>query len=152
MALPTKDLPKSWWKAPLRPPLCRIPSHPLLHPESPTLYSWKEVGRGGGRFHDHKETFSIGSQHAFGASLVAQWLRIHLPMQGTRVQSLIQEDPTCRGASKSVHHNYWGCGLEPTSHNYWAHAPQLLKPTHLESVLCNKRGHRNEKPAHPNEE
>ena len=40
------------------------------------------------------------------ASLVAQWLRIHLPMQGTRVRALVQEDPTCRGATKPVHHNY----------------------------------------------
>ena len=31
-----------------------------------------------------------------GASLVAQWLRICLPMQGTRVRALGQEDPTCR--------------------------------------------------------
>ena len=41
----------------------------------------------------------------FGASLVAQWLRICLPMQGTRVRALIREDPTCRGATKPVHHN-----------------------------------------------
>ena len=25
-------------------------------------------------------------------------------------------------------HNYWACALEPTSHNYWAHEPQLLSP------------------------
>ena len=42
----------------------------------------------------------------WGTSLVAQWLRIHLPMQGTRVRSLIQEDPTCHGAAKPVRHNY----------------------------------------------
>ena len=41
-----------------------------------------------------------------GASLVAQWLRICLPMQGTQVQGLVREDPTCRGATKAVHHNY----------------------------------------------
>ena len=41
-----------------------------------------------------------------GASLVAQWLGICLPMQGTWVQFLVQEDPTCRGATKPVHHNY----------------------------------------------
>ena len=41
-----------------------------------------------------------------GASLVSQWLRIHLPMQGTRVRALVQEDPTCRGATKPVSHNY----------------------------------------------
>ena len=41
-----------------------------------------------------------------GASLVAQWLRIRLPMQGTRVQALVWEDPTCRGATKPMRHNY----------------------------------------------
>ena len=41
-----------------------------------------------------------------GVSLVAQWLRICLPMQGTRVRALVWEDPTCRGATKPVRHNY----------------------------------------------
>ena len=41
-----------------------------------------------------------------GTSLVAQWLRIHLLMQGTWVRALVQEDPTCRGATKPVSHNY----------------------------------------------
>ena len=54
-----------------------------------------------------------------GASLVAQWLRICLPMQGTRVRAVVREDPTCYGATKPLHHNYWACALEPTSHNYW---------------------------------
>ena len=35
-----------------------------------------------------------------GTSLVAQWSGIRLPMQGTRVRSLVQEDPTCHGATK----------------------------------------------------
>ena len=73
-------------------------------------------------------------------------------MQGTRVQTLVREDPTCRGATKPMRHNYWVCALEPTSHNYWAGVLQLLKPAHLEAVLCNKRSHRNEKPTHHNEE
>ena len=38
--------------------------------------------------------------------LVAQWLRTHLPMQGTQVQALVREDATCRGAAKPVCHNY----------------------------------------------
>ena len=49
------------------------------------------------------------SSHArtqWGTTLVAQWLRIHLPMQGTRVRALVKEDPTCRGATKPVRHNY----------------------------------------------
>ena len=41
-----------------------------------------------------------------GASLVAQRLRICLPMQGTRVRALVREDPTCRGATRPVSHNY----------------------------------------------
>ena len=40
------------------------------------------------------------------ASLVAQWLRVCLPVQGTRVQALVWEDPTCRGATRPVSHNY----------------------------------------------
>ena len=42
----------------------------------------------------------------YRASLVAQWLRIHLPMQGTRVRALVWEDPTRRGATGPVSHNY----------------------------------------------
>ena len=40
-----------------------------------------------------------------GASLVAQWLRICLLMQGTRVRALVWEDPTCHGAAGPVSHN-----------------------------------------------
>ncbi|XP_054945649.1 ras-related protein Rap-2a isoform X2 [Physeter macrocephalus] len=39
-------------------------------------------------------------------SLVAQWLRIRLPVQGTQVRALVREDPTCRGATKPARHNY----------------------------------------------
>ena len=77
-------------------------------------------------------------------SPVAQWLRIRLPIQGTWVRALVREDPTCHGAAKSVHHNYWACALEPASHNYWAHVPQLLKPVRLEPVLHCRRSHCNE--------
>ena len=87
-----------------------------------------------------------------GTSLVAQWLRIRLPVQGTRDQSLVREDPTCSGATKPVHHNYWACALEPVSHNYWARASQLQKPTCLEPLLRNKRSHHNEKPTYHKEE
>ena len=41
-----------------------------------------------------------------GTSLVAQWLRILLAMQGTQVRALVWEDPTCRRATKPVHHYY----------------------------------------------
>ena len=39
-----------------------------------------------------------------GASLVAQWLRVRLTMQRTRVRAPVQEDPTCRGAAGPVSH------------------------------------------------
>ena len=47
-------------------------------------------------------------------SLVAQWLRICLPMQGTRVQSPLRE---------------WRFHMQ--QHFYWAHRPQLQKCTCL---------------------
>ena len=37
---------------------------------------------------------------------LVQRLRVCLPMQGTWVQSLVQEDSTCRGATKPVGHDY----------------------------------------------
>ena len=41
-----------------------------------------------------------------GAFLVVQCLGIHLVRQGTLIQSLVQEDFTCPGATKPVCHNY----------------------------------------------
>ena len=83
-----------------------------------------------------------------GTCLVAQWLRIHLPMEGTQVQALVQEDPTCHGATKPCDTTTEPALLarkpqllKPTSHNYWsphaattearaprAHALQQEKP------------------------
>ena len=56
-----------------------------------------------------------------GASLVAQWLRVCLPMQGTRVRALVWEDPTCHGATGPVSHSYWACASG-------ACAPQQERP------------------------
>ena len=87
--------------------------------------------------------------------------RIRLPMQGTRVRALVQEDPTCCRATKPVCYNYWACALEPTNHSYWAREPQLLSPRattteartpRARAVLRNKRSHCNEKSAHRNGE
>ena len=87
-----------------------------------------------------------------GLPWLAQWLRIHLLMQGTRVRALVREDPICRGATKPVRHNYWACALELANRNDWACVPQLLKPTCLELTLHSKRSHHSEKPVHYNEE
>ena len=47
-----------------------------------------------------------GLKNVFRASLVAQWLRICLPMHGTRVRALVWEDPTCHGATRPMSHSY----------------------------------------------
>ena len=65
------------------------------------------------------------------ASLVVQWLRICLAVQGTWVQSLVWEDSTCQKATKPMQ-------------------PQLLKPMCLEPVHHNKKSHRNDNPTHHN--
>ena len=71
-------------------------------------------------------------------SLVVQQLRIYLPKQGTRVQSLLQEDSTWHRATKPMSQNYWACALQTASCNHRAHMP----------FLCNKRSHHSEKPTH----
>ena len=80
---------------------------------------WLLMGRGWGCYkhtmHSNKELSSPG------ASLVAQWLRICLLVQGTRVRALVWEDPTCHGATRPVSHNYWACASG-------ACAPQQERP------------------------
>ena len=56
---------------------------------------WKKI------FHANENQKKAGR-----ASLVAQWLRIRLPMQETRVRALVREDLTCHGTTKPVRHNY----------------------------------------------
>ena len=93
-------------------------------------------------------------------SVVVRWTGIHLPMQGTQVQSPIWGDPTRRETAEP--HTATGPVLqslqaatpdaEPAGSNYWARVPQLLKPTLPAPVTCNKRSHPNEKPRHCNQE
>ena len=62
----------------------------------------------------NKEVEQRGLKRGWGASLVVQWIRIRLPMQGTQVRSLAWEDSMCCRATKP------GCSR--------AHKPQLLSP------------------------
>ena len=61
-------------------------------------------------------------------------------MQGTQLQSLVQEDSTWLRATKLVHRNYRVCVL------------QILKPACLEPVLRSEGSHHKEKPAHNNKD
>ena len=58
------------------------------------------------RYHLTPVRMAIIKKSTNRASLVAQWLRICLPMQGTRVRALVWEDPTCHGATGPMSHNY----------------------------------------------
>ena len=88
-----------------------------------------------------------------GASLVAQWLGVRLPMQGTRVRALVPEDPACRGAAGPVSHSCWACASG-------ACAPQRERPRWWEAralrwgvaPTCRgwrKPSHRGEDPTQP---
>ena len=60
------------------------------------------------------------------------WLsgkRNRSPVQETRVQSLVQEDPMGCKATEPVCHNYWTWAREPTICKSWARMPQQLRLT-----------------------
>ena len=74
-----------------------------------------------------RESEKVNIRHQFWikesdaeTSLVVQQIWTHLPMQGTRVRSLVWEDPTRRRATKPEHYSYW------------VHELQLLTPVRLE--------------------
>ena len=58
------------------------------------------------KFCGNDHLYVHAKQVKYRASLVAQWLRICLLMQGTWVRALVWEGPTCHGAIKPVSHNY----------------------------------------------
>ena len=88
----------------------------------------------------------------YGISPLVQWIRIRLPVQGTRVQSLVREDPTHLRAAKPGCHStepvpFRAC--EPQILSPRAATPEALAPR---PHALNKRGHRSEQPAHHSQE
>ena len=85
-----------WWECKLIQPLWRflkkLKIELLYDPAIPLLGIYPEK--------------TIIQKESCGASLVAQWLRVCLLMQGTRVRALVWEDLTCCGATGPVSHNY----------------------------------------------
>ena len=64
-------------------------------------------------------------------------------MQETWVRFLVQEDLTCDGAAKPMHHKYWPCALEPRAtttetHKSRACAPQEEKPQQWEAAPATR--------------
>ena len=58
--------------------------------------------------------------HREGRSGLPSWLRgrVLLPMEETRVLSLVWKDPTGCGEAEPMRLRYWACALEPLSCNY----------------------------------
>ena len=69
---------------------------------------------------------SVTHNNTVWTSLVLQWLRVHLPMQGTWTRALVWEYPTCHGATPFLHHSQW------------AHVRRLWKPTHPRAMRPRK--------------
>ena len=84
-------------------------------------------------------------------SLVVQWMRIHLPMQGTWVQSLVQKIPhAAEQLSLST------TTTEPSLWGPWATTTELLCGNYWNlctlGPVLHKRSHHSEKPVHRNKE
>ena len=101
------------------------PGSPLDSPLQPVLESSQPIW------------LTVLRKH-YGISLLVQWLKICLPMQGTQVQFLDWKDSICRGATKACESQL----LKPTGSR--AHALQQEKPPHwvacalqLESSSCS---------------
>ena len=72
-------------------PYIKVPFNVL-----PIFQSWLFLGS---MAHTHQSC-------TFKTSLMVQWIRIHLPLQGTWVQSLVGEDSACHRRLKPMHHNH----------------------------------------------
>ena len=62
---------------------------------------------------------------------MAQWLRVRLPVQGTRVRALVREDPTCHRVAGLV--------------------SMVAEPVRPEPVLRSGRGRNRERPTYRKE-
>ena len=67
---------------------------------------------------NHKANF-VKTGAKFGLPWLPSGKEFCLTVKGTQVQPLIQDDSTCHGATKPVHHNHWACALEPMGHSSW---------------------------------
>ena len=93
----------------------------------------------------HLDTQSASSdwstqlKHDQGTSLVVQWLRICLPMQGTQVRSLVWEESTCCGTTKPKQHNYWNPCTQSLCSATREATTSRTPCTTTKSSLCSRR-------------
>ena len=91
---------------------------------------------------------------------MVQWIRIHLPVQGTWVRPLVQDYPTCHRATEPVHHRYQAQVLQPPSPRTQSvcsptreatavRSPSARMNSSLNSLQLDKAQQSNEDPAQP---
>ena len=114
ITLPSKDLIQIWWRN--QKLYWQAKAKRIQHHQTSSTTNAKGTSLSG----KHKRRKGPTKTNQW-ASLVAQWLRVCLPMQGTGVRALVWEDPTCRGATGPVSHNCWACASG-------ARAPQQERP------------------------
>ena len=68
------------------------------------------------------------------------WLRLYLPMQGTRVRPLVWDDSAGWRAPKSVRHNYWAC----MPYSLW---PATREATAMRNCEASAPGARPQRPS-----
>ena len=99
-------------------------AHPIHHPQSSSMLQ-KSSSRQEQLRHPglSSSTHPSLKRWKLRPSLVVQWLRSCLPVQGSN--RLRKEDPMCHRAGR------------PTRCSCWPHTPQIQRPRPLEPVCCN---------------
>ena len=98
----------------------------ILCDEGLKHFAWQPLDSGlnkvgMGFFYKKKKT----TRRKVQTSLVVQWLRIRLPVEGTQVRSLVQEDPTSWGPAQPRYHSCWSaCAQSPCSATRGRHGEQ----------------------------
>ena len=97
---------------------------------------------------DHLKRLTIIQKKSDGGtSLVIHWLIIHLPMWGTRVQTMVWEDSACQGATKPTRSQLFSqhsrtCELQllsPCAATTKAYSPRACEPQLEQPLLSSTR-------------
>ena len=138
-----KDTPCSWIrkrnvvKIVMLPKLIdRINKNPYQNPQCFSCISCQA----------NPKTWYRSTRHPARASPVVCWLRIHLSMEATQVQSLVQEDPTGHGATKLLAtatelalQTPRAAAAEPTRHGLWSPCTRSSCSTTREATAVRSR-------------
>ena len=97
----------------------------LILPHKVNVFTWNRFSSGADMTQSRLFCFLKNTTNR--TSLVVQWIKIYLPMQGTQVRFLVGDDSTCCRATK------------PVGHDCWVHALQQAKPLQWEACAPQQR-------------